>query len=278
MIRLIVMVIVAVLFAMPLFAESEMKLSFGAWDFDMDETELGLDVSVGAGFGMPLNLNDKPAEFDIGENYDAVAPTIIARAGLGAYNFGSPKKINGMIAVEYAYSAYESETADLTFNAFGVSNSFTAHPAKHLSIRQGSGSGFYILSSDPDQNVTGTFADYTSDIEARTGTMHLYSAKELGVGFYLGESPFMELTADVRMDTYYPRYIFWPEMARGMVYSAIEGSFNGIAKGTDVWAISLIGPVVTTAMELFNLNLYPDKVGETHQHVFTPALNLTFHF
>jgi len=264
--------------SMSVFAEREFDLNFGVWNFDRESTRLGLDISVGAGYSVPLNLNKKPADFDIAENYDPVVPTIIARAGLGAYSYGDVPEINGQIALEYIRTAYESNDANLVFNAFGISNSFSVHPAEHISIRQGGGSGLYILSMDPDNSVTGSFADYTSDIEARTGKPHLYSGKELGFGFYLGDTPFMEISADVRVDTYYPRYIFWPEFARGMVYSAIESGFNGAAKGTDVWALGLIGPVVTTALEVFNLNFYPDKVGEKHQHVVTPSLTITIHF
>lgn len=257
---------------------ADYDINVGPWEFAPETTELGLDVSVGGGYGIPLNLNDKPVKYDMTENYEVVPPTIFARAGLGAYRYEGKPELNGTVAVEYFRSAYESPDYDLAFNGFGVFNGFSAHPVKHLSIKQASSSGIYILSSDPDQTVTGSFADYTADVDARTGKPHLYSADEIGIGFAIGETPFMEISADARMETYYPRYVFWPEMARGLVYGAIEGGFNGAARGTDVWALSLIGPIVTTAMELFNLNLYPDHVGETHQHIFTPSLTLTMHF
>ncbi len=253
-------------------------INIGQWEFGPKTTELGLDVSVGAGYGIPVNLNDKPADYDMTDSYDVVPPTIFARAGLGAYRFEGNPKLNGTVAVEYFHSAYESPDYDLTFDGFGVFNGFSAHPVKHISIRQASASGLYLLSSNPDQIATGTFADYTTDEQARIGKPHLYSADELGIGFNIGETPFMEISVDARMETYYPRYVFWPEIARSLVYSAVEGGLNGAARGTDVWALSLIGPAVTTAMEVFNLNLYPDRVGQTHQHIFSPSLTLTFHF
>lgn len=257
---------------------ADFSINMGGWEFERENTELGFDLSGGGGISIPLNLNDKPAAYDISETYDPIAPTITVRAGLGAYRFDKIPNLNGTLAAEYNRTTYESDSTDLVFNSFGIYNGFSAHPVDHVSIRQATSTGLFIISSEPDRTVTGTFADYTADEEARTEKPHLYSATELGIGFTVGKTPFLELSADARVETYYPRYVFWPELARGLTYSAIEGGTSALADRTDVWALKLIGPALTTAMELFNLNFYPDKVGETHQHVFTPTLTLTFHF
>ena len=274
--RTLYLVIIATLIAVTAFAEFEFEID--GWKFEKENTNFGLDIVGGAGYAIPLNLNDKPENRDLAENYDPIAPSIIVRAGLGAFQNVKDISINGTFAFEYSFSQFENDSVDLTFNSFGFYKMISAHPVKNLSVRRGSSGGLFILSSDPEFEATNTFADYSSDTDARIGKPHVFDTRELGLGLSLGKTPIVELSADARMTTYYPRYIVWPELVRTGTYGIIESGFNELSKRTDVWALAIIGPAVVTTLEVFNLNFYPEKVGETHQHIFTPSLTLTVHF
>ncbi|MBN2541839.1 hypothetical protein JXI42_03155 [bacterium] len=260
---------------------------------DEDDKEFGLDISVSGGYDAPLNLNNKPVEFDIDEQYDPVAPSIFIRIGLGVYGQGLDmmdigKKaenksrfkfmVNRTFAFEYSRHSFEGKHADLTLDCFGLSDRVSVHPFKYLSIMSGEGNGLYVLSSDPELDTTFTFADYTQDIGARVGKVHFTDNMFLGLGTSFGKTPFLELSLDIRMDTFYPRYVFWKEAIRGGTYKAIMTIFNVTAEHTGVWALEPAGRMVAMLLETFNLNFYPESIGETHQHFFTPSLTLTVHF
>ncbi|HHS50739.1 MAG TPA: hypothetical protein ENN07_06440 [candidate division Zixibacteria bacterium] len=263
-----------------IFADDEgIKLTVGYWDFEPEEIEFGFDVSGDVGYSIPLNFNDKPAYRDIGEHYDAVAPAFNVRAGLGlsAQKEGNPLA-RSTYALEFSHRAFTGDTVDLSLYGFAISNRSSIFPAKHFSVITGSSGGFFFLDADPEITTTNTFADYTADINARTGKLHYYHTNEMGIGVSFGRNSTIELSAGGRFETYYPRYLLWKEMARNITSQAVSSTISLIADETDIWALNLVGDVAVILMEMFNLNFYPDAVGLTHQHIITPSASLTIRF
>ncbi len=266
--------------AFALAAESDgLSFTYGYWDFDKDNLKLGFDLSGSAGYSIPLNLNNKPVNRDIGENFEAVNPSFSARAGLGILADEDDKlPLHMTIGAEFSHSAFQSDDLDLALFGFALSTRSSIFPCKHLSIVNGKATGLYFLRADPEAGRTGTFADYTSDVDARTDKVHLFDTKEIGLGVAFGKDRSFELSLSGRFDTYYPRFLFWKECVRGAVYTAIQNGASEIAEQTDVWPLLLVGDAVVVAMEMFNLNFYPDAVGITHQHIITPSASLTIRF
>ena len=149
---------------------------------------------------------------------------------------------------------------------------------KYLTVINGSMTGLFVLDAEPNLSVTNTFMDYSADADARTGSAHIYNGRELGFRMNLGKTPRLEICATARMDTYYPRYILWNEFARGLTYSAVEGATGMVAKKTGVWELIPASAAISSVLELFNLNFYPVAVGESHQHIITPGITMTYHF
>lgn len=259
------------------------NFSYGYWDIDQDDMEFGFECYGEVGYSIPLNLNDKPDEKDLSLNYNARIPSFSIGTGL---EITSTKQKNpGLkmgISLEFGYSSWENgdsiSNMDLDIFSFSFALKNSARLGEHISVIDGKRTGLFYIHSDPTTLVTSTFADYTTDKSARTGNLHLFDSKELGFGYNFGKSTNIEFTLMGRFDTYYPRYLFWKELARGSVYSAIQSTSTAIAKQTDVWALSHVGTAAVIVMEMFNLNFYPEIIGVTHQHIFTPSANLTIWF
>ncbi len=258
---------------------AELEFDKDDYTFNENNSDFGLDISAGAGYALPLNLNHKPEQFDMSERYDPVMPSIIVRAGLGAYSDENELGISSFsTGLEYARHTFENDSSDMTLDCISIYRILTLHPKKHLSIVSGEISGIYIPTIDPKTDVTGTFLDYSNDAESRTEKVHWATDRELGFGINVGHTPKLDIVASVRVGTYYPRFIFWKEFARGLSSASVELLFDVAADKTDVWALHLVGDAAVTTMELFNLNFYPETVGESHQHIFTPSLTITYHF
>jgi len=270
--------IVALILAVGILHADDFTINTDGWELDVNEADFGLDIGVSGGYTIPLNLNNKPENRDIAENFDYVAPSIFARAGVGAFIDEEKLPLNGSLGFEYSRTTFENDSLDLVFNCFALYERINIYPAGHLHIVSGSGTGLYLMDQQPKLENTLTFADYTSDIEARVNKPHIFNNQEVGIGVNFGKRPRFEFAAGARLDTYYPRYVFWPEMVRGLTTGAVTMAFNVAADRTDIWALKPVGKVVAMTLEVFNLNFYPEKVGESHQHFFTPTVTLTYHF
>lgn len=259
---------------------ADFDLTGEIWKFEKGKADFGLDISATGGYGIPLNLNGKPDNRDIAKKYDPIAPAIFGHASLGMFSNFDKIDVNYSIGLEFSMQAFKSNSAgsDLDFYKIGFKNRLYVHPTKRTSVISGTISGLFVLDAKPNLHKTNTFMDYTSDVDARTNSAHIFQGRELGFGFNVGKKPRFEICATARLDTYYPRYIFWKELARGITTSTIDGVARAIAKKTGVWSMIHIGNALNSAIEIFNLNFYPDAVGESHQHIITPALTLTYHF
>jgi hypothetical protein len=276
--RVLSVIVVLLIFASLSYAWDK-KFSFGIWEFKGDEAEFTLDISGDVGYAIPLNLNDKAADKDISENFDPVTPAFSASAGLGITSTSeSSLPAHLTIAFEYGRSQFENDSVNLAINSFGVSTRLIVHPWKHFSFVQGRCGGLYFLHSDPEIQQTMTWADFTADSDARTDKLHYFDSNELLIGVSIGAKSRVEICAGASLETYYPRFLFWREFSRRAVNSAILGIFSTTAEMTDVWALTAIGSVAVGTMEVFNLNFYPESVGETHQHLLTPEVSIIVHF
>ena len=262
-------------------AELDLEFSYDGYEIDVENARFGLDLEFTGGYPIPLNENGKPGEKSIAENYDMTVPNIGVFAGLGAYAEPDSETREACfgLGVEYRRTVFGGDDRDFTINSFGLVRRLSIYPKDFIALNSSKGSGLFFMNADPDTDVTMTFADYTTDRDARTGSVHITDMQSIGLGFAVGrERPFAQLDIGARMDTYYPRYLFWKELVRGIVYTSVEGGFNSLAEETDVRALTLVGDAAVMAMEIFNLNFYPESVGETHQHIVSPSATLTIHF
>ncbi|MBN1756492.1 hypothetical protein JW877_09830 [bacterium] len=261
-----------------------------------DDLRFGLDLSLMTGSSSAINLNKTPAEYDLGESFIPRMPSFFVCIGLGTFGLDDPVReemdilktksasdikkviINRTLAFEYGRMDFEGDSVDLALNSFGLVNRMSIHPLRHLSVISGSVTGLFVMAMNPELQPTGTFMDYTGDESARLDKAHFFNSQGFGLGLAIGKTPRLELSLEARVDTYYPRFVFWKEFMRSLTYTGIRSAFNQAAQHTGVWALKPAGDAVATLLEVFNLNFYPESVGETHQHFLTPGFALTIHF